>query len=144
MLFQVIKKMLKSCHNSNPEVVFGGVTYNQLFAVLRRPCLSLRKEQNRQKMRRFWKTVRKLKGRIKKHKESPEWTPGRPKYYNPERISFLAFCIAGSFFFFVSLILTLLQASARMPCKSSSQMMISAGLPYRSTKWSSTLNITPG
>ena len=50
--------------NSNPKVFFGGVTYNQLFAVLRRPCLSLRKEQNRQKMRQFWKTVRKLKGRI--------------------------------------------------------------------------------
>ena len=52
--------------NSNPKVFFVNVTYNQLFAVLRRPCLSLRKEQNRQKMRRFWKIVRKLKGKREK------------------------------------------------------------------------------
>ena len=63
MLFQVSKKVLKSRHNSNPEVVLVDVTYNQLFAVLRRPCLSLRKEQNKLKMRRFWKNVRKLKGK---------------------------------------------------------------------------------
>jgi len=63
MLFQVSKKVLKSRHNSNPKVVFVDVTYNQLFAILHRPCLSLRKEQNRQKMRRLWKIVRKLKGR---------------------------------------------------------------------------------
>ena len=67
MLFQVIKKVLKSRHNSNPEVVFVDVTYNQLFAVLFRPCLSLRKGQNRQKMRRFWKIVRKLKGKTEKY-----------------------------------------------------------------------------
>ena len=63
MLFQVSKKVLKSRHNSNPEVVFVDVTYNQLFAVLRRPCLSFGKEKNKLKMRRFWKIVRKLKGR---------------------------------------------------------------------------------
>ena len=48
--------------NSNPKVFFVNVTYNQLFAVLRRPCLSFRKEKNKLKMRRFWKIVRKLKG----------------------------------------------------------------------------------
>ena len=64
MLFQVIKKVLKSRQNSNPKVVFVDVTYNQLFAILRRPCLSFGKEKNKLKMRRFWKTVRKLKGRI--------------------------------------------------------------------------------
>ena len=37
MLFQVIKKMLKSRHNSNPDVVLVDVTYNQLFAVLAYP-----------------------------------------------------------------------------------------------------------
>ena len=56
--------MLKSRHNSNPEVVLSDVTYNQLFAILRRPCLSLRKGETKLKMRLFWKTVRKLKGRI--------------------------------------------------------------------------------
>ena len=66
MLFQVIKKVLKSCHNSNPEVVLVAVTYNQLFAVLHPPCLSFGKEQNKQKIRRFWKTVRKLKGKTEK------------------------------------------------------------------------------
>ena len=39
------------------------MTYNQLFAVLGCPCLSFRKAQNKLKMRLFWKTVRKLKGR---------------------------------------------------------------------------------
>ena len=47
MLFQVITKVLESRHNSNPKVVFVDVTYNQLFAILRRPCLSLRKGQNK-------------------------------------------------------------------------------------------------
>ena len=66
MLFQVIKKVLKSRHNSNPEVVFIDVTYNQLFSVLFRPCQSLRKEQIKLKMRLFWKIVRKLKGKREK------------------------------------------------------------------------------
>ena len=52
--------------NSNPKVFFGGVTYNQFLAVLRRPCLSFRKEKNKLKMRRFWKNVRKLKGKTEK------------------------------------------------------------------------------
>ena len=64
MLFQVSKKVFKSRHNSNPKVVFVDVTYNQLFVVLLRPCLSLRKGQIKLKMRLFWKIVRKLKGRI--------------------------------------------------------------------------------
>ena len=67
MLFQVSKKVLKSCHNSNPEVVFVYVTYNQLFAILRRPCLSFGKEKNKLKMRRFWNNVRKLKGKTEKY-----------------------------------------------------------------------------
>ncbi len=67
MLFQVSKKVLKSRHNSNPEVVFVYVTYNQLFAVLFRPCLSFGKEKNKLKMRRFWKIVRKLKGKTEKY-----------------------------------------------------------------------------
>jgi len=66
MPFQVIKKVLKSCHNSNPKVVFVDVTYNQLFGILRRPCLSFGKEKNKLKMRRFWKIVRKLKGKREK------------------------------------------------------------------------------
>ena len=49
--------------NSNPKVLFANVTYNQLFVILRRPYLSLRKRQIKLKMRQFWKTVRKLKGR---------------------------------------------------------------------------------
>ena len=61
------KKVLKSRHNSNPKVVLVDVTYNQLFAVLRRPCLSLRKEQNKLKMRLFWNNVRKLKGETEKY-----------------------------------------------------------------------------
>ncbi len=64
MLFQVRKKVLKSCHNSNPEVVLVAVTYNQLFAVLRRPCLSFGKEKNKLKTRQFWKSGRKMKGEI--------------------------------------------------------------------------------
>ena len=64
MLFQVSKKVLKSRQNSNPKVFFVDVTYNQLFTVLRSPCLSFGKEQNKLKMRRFWNNVRKLKGRI--------------------------------------------------------------------------------
>ena len=57
MLFQVITKVLKSCHNSNPKVVFVDVTCNQLFAILLRPCLSFGKEKNKLKMRSFWKIV---------------------------------------------------------------------------------------
>ena len=64
MLFQVSKKVLKSRQNSNHKVGFVDVTYNQFLAILRRPCLPLRKGQNKLKMRQFWKTVRKLKGRI--------------------------------------------------------------------------------
>ncbi len=67
MLFQVSKKVLKSRRNSNPKVVLSGVTYNQLFAVLFRPCLSFGKEKNKLKMRRFWKIVRKLKGKTEKY-----------------------------------------------------------------------------
>ena len=67
MLFQVIKKVLKSRHNSNPEVFFVDVTYNQLFAVLLRPCISFGKEKNKLKMRQFRKTVRKLKGKTEKY-----------------------------------------------------------------------------
>ena len=67
MLFQVSKKVLKNRHNSNPKEVFVDVTYNQFFAILRRPCVSFGKEQNKLKMRRFWKTVRKLKGKTEKY-----------------------------------------------------------------------------
>lgn len=66
MLFQVSKKVLKSRQNSNPKVVFVDVTYNQLFAIFRRPCLSFGKEKNKLKMRSFWKIVRKLKGKREK------------------------------------------------------------------------------
>ena len=64
MLFQVIIKVLKNRHNSNPKVVFVDVTYNQLFAVLRRPCLSFGKEKNKLKTREIGKSVRKVKGRL--------------------------------------------------------------------------------
>ena len=67
MFLQVIKKVLKSRHNSNPEVVLSDVTYNQLFAILRRPCLSLRKGQIKLKMRLFRKIVRELKGKTEKY-----------------------------------------------------------------------------
>ena len=61
------KKVLKSRHNSNPKMVFVDVTYNQLFAILLRPCLSLRKRKNKQKMRLFRKIVRKMKGKTEKY-----------------------------------------------------------------------------
>ena len=65
--FSSEQKSVKNGRDSNPKAVFADVTYNQLFAILRRPCLSFGKEKNKLKLRRFWKIVRKLKGKTEKY-----------------------------------------------------------------------------